>query len=56
LKNRSTTSWSSRLVELTNKLAIGDPTERRSTGPGGQQELVPGFQEFTEELSQAGTS
>jgi hypothetical protein len=28
---RCTTTLVARLVELTNKLAIGDPTDRRST-------------------------
>jgi 1-pyrroline-5-carboxylate dehydrogenase len=44
-----------RLVELTNKLTIGDPTDRNVyTGTCHQPQLLPGLQKLTEELSQAG--
>ena len=45
-----------RLVELTNKLVIGDPTDRSVyLGPVVNQSSYQDFQNFTEELSQAGT-
>ena len=44
-----------RLVELTNKLAIGDPTDRAVyLGPVINKNSYRDFQHFTEELSQAG--
>jgi 1-pyrroline-5-carboxylate dehydrogenase len=44
-----------RLVELTNKLAIGDPTDRAVyLGPVVNKSSFRDFQNFTEELSQAG--
>jgi 1-pyrroline-5-carboxylate dehydrogenase len=45
----------SRLVELTDKLAVGDPTERSvAVGPVVNQSSYQDFKNFTEELSQAG--
>ncbi len=45
-----------RLVELTNKLAIGDPTDRSVyLGPVVNKSSYQDFKDFTEELSQAGT-
>ena len=45
-----------RLVELTEKLTIGDPTDRPTfLGPVINQRAYQQFQRFTEELSQAGT-
>jgi 1-pyrroline-5-carboxylate dehydrogenase len=45
-----------RLVELTNKLTIGDPIERGVTlGPVVNRNSYQDFKNFTEELSQAGT-
>jgi 1-pyrroline-5-carboxylate dehydrogenase len=45
-----------RLVELTNKLAMGDPTERSvAIGPVVNQSSFKDYKDFTEELSQAGT-
>ncbi len=44
-----------RLVEMTNNLAIGDPTERKVyLGPVVNQNSYRDFQNYTEELSQAG--
>jgi 1-pyrroline-5-carboxylate dehydrogenase len=44
-----------RLVELTNKLVIGDPTDRAVyLGPVVNRSSYRDFQNFTEELSQAG--
>lgn len=44
-----------RLVELTNKLAIGDPTDRSVyLGPVVNKSSYQDFKDFTEELSQAG--
>ncbi len=44
-----------RLVELTNKLTIGDPTDRNVyLGPVINRNSFRDFQAFTEELSQAG--
>jgi 1-pyrroline-5-carboxylate dehydrogenase len=44
-----------KLVELTEKLAVGDPTEREVyMGPVINQSSYKDFQDFTEELSQAG--
>jgi 1-pyrroline-5-carboxylate dehydrogenase len=44
------------LVELTEKLAIGDPTDRKVfLGPVINARSYKQFQEFNEELSQAGT-
>jgi 1-pyrroline-5-carboxylate dehydrogenase len=44
-----------RLVELTNKLVVGDPTERNVyLGPVINQGSYQDFKDFTEELSQAG--
>jgi 1-pyrroline-5-carboxylate dehydrogenase len=44
-----------RLVELTNNLVIGDPTERSVyTGPVVNQSSYQDFKNFTEELSQSG--
>lgn len=46
----------SRLVDLTNKLEVGDPTERSVyMGPVINQRSYQDFKEFSEELSQAGT-
>jgi 1-pyrroline-5-carboxylate dehydrogenase len=46
----------SRLVELTNKLNIGDPTERPVfLGPVINKSSYKDFKNFSEELSQAGT-
>lgn len=45
-----------RLVELTNKLTIGDPTERQVyLGPVVNQSSYQDFKNFSEELSQAGS-
>ncbi|MDT8898483.1 aldehyde dehydrogenase family protein [Thermanaerothrix sp. 4228-RoL] len=45
-----------RLVELTNKLSIGDPTERKNfLGPVINRKSYADYQAFCEELSQAGT-
>lgn len=45
-----------KLVELTNKLVIGDPTEREVyLGPVINQSSYRDFQNYSEELSQAGT-
>ncbi|HSO26696.1 MAG TPA: aldehyde dehydrogenase family protein [Anaerolineales bacterium] len=45
-----------RLVELTNKLAIGDPTDRQVyLGPVVNQGSYQDYKDFSEELSQAGT-
>jgi 1-pyrroline-5-carboxylate dehydrogenase len=45
-----------RLVELTNRLAIGDPTERAVyLGPVINQSSYQEYQDFTAELAQAGT-
>jgi len=45
-----------KVVELTNKLVIGDPTERDVyMGPVINQGVYKEFQDFSEELSQAGT-
>jgi 1-pyrroline-5-carboxylate dehydrogenase len=45
-----------KLVELTNKLVVGDPTEREVyMGPVINHSSYKDFQDFTEELSQAGT-
>jgi 1-pyrroline-5-carboxylate dehydrogenase len=45
-----------RLVELTEKLAIGDPTDRAVyLGPVVNKSSYQDFKEYTEELSQAGT-
>jgi 1-pyrroline-5-carboxylate dehydrogenase len=45
-----------RLVELSNKMTIGDPIERGVTlGPVVNQNSYQDFKNFTEELSQAGT-
>jgi 1-pyrroline-5-carboxylate dehydrogenase len=44
-----------RIVELTNKLAIGDPTERSVTlGPVVNRSSYRDFQNFSEEISQSG--
>jgi 1-pyrroline-5-carboxylate dehydrogenase len=44
-----------RLVELTNKLTIGDPTDRAVyLGPVVNKSSFRDFQNFTEEISQAG--
>jgi 1-pyrroline-5-carboxylate dehydrogenase len=44
-----------RLVDLTNKLVVGDPTARTvSTGPVINKSSYQDFKDFTEELSQAG--
>jgi 1-pyrroline-5-carboxylate dehydrogenase len=44
-----------RLVELTNKLVVGDPTARNVyTGPVINKSAYQDFKHFTEELSQAG--
>jgi 1-pyrroline-5-carboxylate dehydrogenase len=46
----------SRLVDLTNKLVIGDPTDRKVyTGPVVNKSSYQDFQDFSEELSQSGT-
>jgi 1-pyrroline-5-carboxylate dehydrogenase len=46
----------SRLVELTNKFVIGDPTERSVyLGPVVNKGSYRDYQEFSEELHQAGT-
>jgi 1-pyrroline-5-carboxylate dehydrogenase len=45
-----------KLVDLTNKLVVGDPTGRDVyMGPVINQSSYKDFQDFTEELSQAGT-
>jgi len=45
-----------KLVELTEKLVVGDPTEREVyMGPVINQSSYKDFQDFSEELSQAGT-
>ncbi|MCC7130971.1 MAG: aldehyde dehydrogenase family protein, partial [Anaerolineae bacterium] len=45
-----------RIVELTNKLTIGDPTERPVfLGPVINKSSYEDYKNFTEELSQAGT-
>jgi 1-pyrroline-5-carboxylate dehydrogenase len=45
-----------RVVELTQKLAIGDPTDRSVyTGPVVNKSSYQDFKNYTEELSQAGT-
>jgi 1-pyrroline-5-carboxylate dehydrogenase len=45
-----------KVVELTNKLAVGDPTQRAVyMGPVINQNSYKDFQDFSEELSQAGT-
>jgi 1-pyrroline-5-carboxylate dehydrogenase len=45
-----------RVVELTEKLAIGDPTERAVyIGPVVNKSSYQDFKNYTEELSQAGT-
>lgn len=44
-----------RLVDLTNKLVVGDPTERQVyMGPVINQSSYKDFKNYTEELSQAG--
>ena len=44
-----------RLVELTNKIAIGDPTDKNVwLGPVINKSSYQDFKDFTEELSQAG--
>ncbi len=46
---------SARLVELTNKLTIGDPTDRQVyLGPVVNRSSYRDFQQFSEEISQAG--
>lgn len=46
----------SRLLELTNKLAIGDPTDRNVyLGPVINKSSYMEYQEYSEELSQSGT-
>jgi 1-pyrroline-5-carboxylate dehydrogenase len=46
----------SRLVELTNKMKIGDPTKREIyLGPVVNKSSYQDFKNYTEELSQAGT-
>ena len=46
----------SRLVELTNKLVIGDPTDRSVyLGPVVNKSSYQDYQNFSEELSQSGT-
>jgi 1-pyrroline-5-carboxylate dehydrogenase len=46
----------SRLLELTNKLAIGDPTDRNVyLGPVINKSSYKEYQEYSEELSQSGT-
>jgi 1-pyrroline-5-carboxylate dehydrogenase len=45
-----------RVVELTNKLAVGDPTDREVyMGPVINKSSYQDFKNFTEELSQSGT-
>lgn len=45
-----------RLVELTNKLVVGDPTERKVfLGPVVNKSSYEDYKKFTEELSKAGT-
>jgi len=45
----------SRLVELTDKLAVGDPTERSvAVGPVVNKSSYQDYKNFTEELSQVG--
>jgi 1-pyrroline-5-carboxylate dehydrogenase len=45
-----------KVVELTNKLAVGDPTDREVyMGPVINRSSYQDFQNFTEEISQAGT-
>jgi 1-pyrroline-5-carboxylate dehydrogenase len=45
-----------KVVDLTNKLVIGDPTQRDVyMGPVINQGVYEEFQDFSEELSQAGT-
>jgi 1-pyrroline-5-carboxylate dehydrogenase len=45
----------SRIVDLTNKLTIGDPTDRKVfLGPVVNKNSYRDFQNYTEELSQAG--
>jgi len=45
-----------KVVDLTEKLAVGDPTDRDVyMGPVINQSSYKDFQDFTEELSQAGT-
>ena len=45
-----------RIVDLTNKLEIGDPTDRQVyLGPVVNKNSYQDFKNFTEELSQAGT-
>ncbi len=45
-----------RLVDLTNKLAIGDPTDRKNyLGPVVNKSSYRDFQDFCQEISQAGT-
>lgn len=45
----------SRLVDLTNKLVVGDPTDRKVyMGPVVNQNSYQDFKNFTEELSQSG--
>jgi len=44
-----------RVIELTNKLVVGDPTEREVyLGPVINRSSYQDYQDFTEELSQAG--
>ncbi len=44
-----------KIVDLTNKLVVGDPTERQVyMGPVINRSSYQDFQDFTEELSQAG--
>jgi 1-pyrroline-5-carboxylate dehydrogenase len=46
----------SRLVDLTKKLAIGDPTDRKVyNGPVVNKGSYQDYKDFTEELSQSGT-
>jgi 1-pyrroline-5-carboxylate dehydrogenase len=45
-----------RIVDLTNKLVVGDPTDRQVyMGPVVNKNSYQDFKNFTEELSQAGT-
>jgi 1-pyrroline-5-carboxylate dehydrogenase len=45
-----------KIVEMTNKLAVGDPTDRAVyMGPVINQYSYQDFKDFTEELSQSGT-
>ncbi len=45
-----------RLVDMTDKLAIGDPTDRKVyTGPVVNKGSYQDYQDFSEELSQGGT-